>query len=119
MNGLEGGTGSWEDDEETPADEAGVTGESVDAGQEPEVVPSFPIGEYLSGLLRWSGEGAAPADEYAAGPAEDAAEEPGEAAAEEPAGAAPEAGGSEATSPGGEDDDDLETFRSWLESLKQ
>ena len=97
-----------EDDAETPYAWAGEEEEEEEDG-------SSPIGDYLGQMLQW-GAGMAPLT----GPSAPAT---GVDGAED--GAPAEAGGEPVDAPaseppsGEDDDDDLEMFRSWLESLKQ
>ncbi len=85
-------TEEWDEDEAETPHAWGEPEEEADDG-------SAPIRDYLTGVLAFGG--AEPAVEAETAPAE---------------GVAPETGTPESAP---DDDDDLEMFRSWLESLKQ
>ncbi len=100
---------AWTDDEDD---------DTVDA--------SPPVREYFGGLLGWSGSAAAPAPRPAPESAPESQPSAGPAEPASPAAPAPsDAPPSDAPTPDApaadapEDDDDLDMFRSWLESLKQ
>jgi tetratricopeptide (TPR) repeat protein len=119
--------------EEEPTDADSVWTGGDWGGDEPDMTPhawtedeaeedtSSPIRSYFGGLLGWADAGGtasespaseSPADPYAPPPDAPAPDEPDEGVRDE---------GEEGTgaSDASDDDDDLEMFRSWLESLKQ
>lgn len=102
----------WVDDDWAEAEAETPYAWSERAGEEvaAEADESNPIGSYFQSILGWTpGQG-----ERAAEPSAQAEQEPApDAAADDPEW---EPGSSEEDE--GQDDDDLDTFRSWLESLK-
>ena len=112
----------WTGEDWGTQEEAEATPYAWTEAEEEEADASPPVRDYLSGLLGWSGEGAGESAEPGAGEAAgEGADEsgaassvagPGAGEADAPDAAAPGAGGPE-------DDEDLDMFRSWLESLKQ
>ncbi len=112
-----GGGGAWED--EGPYG----WGEGAEEEEDPGAGRAGSIADYLSGLLEWNDEGAgaepAEGEDAEAGEAEDAEAEDDEAVH---AGAADlksrDEDAASGAAVGPDDEDDLEMFRAWLQSLK-